>query len=154
VAIFVDAARRAGVRAIIQSDIDPSSSLAAGGAPADRILFIKRAPHHLVFPRCAAIVHHAGAGTTHTTLRAGVPSVAVPHLSDQFLWADELRRVGVAPRSIRRTKLTAALLAARIRAVVRNPHMKDAAMRMSARMRHDNGPETAADLIEARWNRN
>jgi UDP:flavonoid glycosyltransferase YjiC (YdhE family) len=29
-----------------------------------------------------------------------------------------------------------------------NPRMKDAAMAMSARMRSDNGPETAADMIE------
>ena len=35
-----------------------------------------RVPHDWLFPRCAAVVHHAAAGTTATALRAGTPSVA------------------------------------------------------------------------------
>jgi sterol 3beta-glucosyltransferase len=146
---FEEAARLAGCRAIIQSEVDSSTALAAGRPSTDRVLFIKRTPHKLVFPRCAAVVHHAGAGTTHTTLRAGVPSVPVPHVSDQFGWSDELHRLGVAPRPIRRAKLSAALLAERIKATIDDPRMKQAAMALGARMQSDNGPETAADLIES-----
>lgn len=145
VATFEDAARLAGCRAIIQSDIERAST--------DRMLFVKRTPHHLVFPRCAAVVHHAGAGTTHTTLRAGVPSVPVPHVSDQFGWSEELQRLGVASAPIRRTSLKAATLASRIRDVLNAPRVKQAAMEMSARMQADNGPETAADLIERAMHR-
>jgi hypothetical protein len=32
-------------------------------------------PHTWLFPRCAAVVHHGGCGTTHTALHAGVPQV-------------------------------------------------------------------------------
>ena len=35
-------------------------------------------PHDWLFPRVAAVVHHAGAGTTAAGLRAGVPAVPVP----------------------------------------------------------------------------
>ena len=111
-------------------------------------MFVKRTPHRLVFPRCAAVVHHAGAGTTHTTLRAGVPSIPVPHVSDQFLWADELQRLGAAPAPLRRTRWSATALADRITHVVRSGEMKQAAMTMQAHMREDNGPETAAMMIE------
>jgi len=133
---------------VIQADIDRPST--------DSILFVKRTPHRLVFPRCVAVVHHAGAGTTHSTLRAGVPSIPVPHVSDQFAWSDELRRLGVAPEPLRRTKLTATALAARIRLVLQSPLMKAAAGAISERMKNDNGPETAADMIEQRmkWNKN
>jgi UDP:flavonoid glycosyltransferase YjiC (YdhE family) len=141
VAVFEEAASRAGCRAIIQAEVDRPAT--------DRILFVKRAPHKVVFPRCAAVVHHAGAGTTHTTLRAGTPSVPVPHVSDQFLWSKELRRLGVAPTALRRTKLTAAALAERIKATIGNAGMKHAAMAISERMQSDNGPETAVDLIES-----
>lgn len=140
VGLFEAAAARANCRAIVQSAIERPST--------DRVLFIQRTPHKLVFPRCAAIVHHAGAGTTHTTLRAGTPSVPVPHLSDQFLWSNELHRLGVAPKPLKRTKWSAAALSDRIRQTVGNAAMKQAAMAIAARMRHDNGPETAADLIE------
>ena len=147
IATFEDAARLAGCRAIVQSEIERPSS--------DRLLFVKRTPHNLVFPRCAAVVHHAGAGTTHTTLRAGVPSVAVPHVSDQFGWSEELQRLGVAPAPIRRARLTAATLASRITEVLTTPQMTQAAIAIGSRMQADNGPETAADLIEQSmgWNR-
>ena len=153
VEIFEHAARIAACRAIIQSDFDPTA--AKGRSANDRILFLKRTPHKLVFPRCAAVVHHAGAGTTHTTLRAGVPSVPVPHVSDQFAWSDELARLGVAPKPIRRMKLTATTLASRIVEVLRDPRMKTAAMAIAARMQSDDGPETAADLVEQtmKWNK-
>ena len=140
IATFEAAARRSDQRAIIQSDIDRPST--------GRVLFVRRTPHNLVFPRCAAVVHHAGAGTTHSTLRAGVPSIPVPHVSDQFAWSEELERLGVAARPLRRTKLNAEALASRIRDVIRKPRMKQAAMSIRETMKGDNGTETAADLIE------
>jgi UDP:flavonoid glycosyltransferase YjiC (YdhE family) len=148
IAIFIDAARLAGQRAIIQSEIDRPSTR--------DVLFIRRTPHAQVFPRCAAVVHHAGAGTTHTTLGAGVPSVAVPHVSDQFAWADELQRLGAAPAALKRTKLTADALADRIRETVGNHRMKAAAESVQRRMAADDGPRTAAEMIEKAmgWNRN
>jgi sterol 3beta-glucosyltransferase len=151
VRVFEDAAAQANCRAIIQAEVIPTFAHGASvGKRRKDVLFVKRAPHRLVYPRCAAVVHHAGAGTTHTTLRAGTPSVPVPHVSDQFLWSDELHRLGVAPKPLRRTKWSATALADRLRETVGNPAMKQAAEAMRDRMRHDNGPETAADLIEAR----
>lgn len=138
--IFRDAAAHAGQRAIIQADVDHPST--------EDVLFVRRTPHAQVFPRCAAVVHHAGAGTTHTTLRAGVPSIPVPHVSDQFAWSDDLHRLGVAPAPVKRTKLSATTLAARIRETAGNAAMKQQALAIQRRMASDNGPETAAILIE------
>jgi sterol 3beta-glucosyltransferase/vancomycin aglycone glucosyltransferase len=146
--VFKDAARLSGQRAVIQADGDYAST--------GDVLFVKRTPHAQLFPRCAAIIHHAGAGTTHTTLQAGVPSIPVPHVSDQFAWSDDLRRLGVAPRPLKRTKLTAATLAGRIRETVGNPLMKQNAVALQRRMANDDGPRTAADMIERamNWNKN
>jgi sterol 3beta-glucosyltransferase len=141
VATFEEAARIAGCRAIVQAEIDRRSN--------DRVLFVRRTPHKVLFPRCAAVVHHCGAGTTHTTLRAGAPSIPVPHVGDQFAWSGELHRLGAAPKMLRRTAWSAKRLASRITEVLSNPRMKEAAMAMSARMQSDNGAETAADLIES-----
>jgi sterol 3beta-glucosyltransferase len=139
-AVFQEAAALSGRRAIIQADVDLPST--------DDLLFVKRTSHAQVFPRCAAVVHHAGAGTTHTTLKAGVPSIPVPHVSDQFGWSEELHRLGVAPAPLKRTKLTAKALASRIRETAGNARMKRHAVAMQGRMAPDHGPETAATLIE------
>jgi sterol 3beta-glucosyltransferase len=140
VAILTKAAALAGERAIVQSQIDLPSS--------KDVLFVRRTPHLQVFPRCKAVVHHAGAGTTHSTLKAATPSIPVPHVSDQFGWADDLQRLGVASAPLKRTKLTASELASRIRAAVQDPRMKQRALAIQQRMAKDDGPNTAASLIE------
>lgn len=53
-------------------------------------------PHDWLFPRCAAIVHHCGAGTSHQAVASGAPSIPVPISMDQPFWADRLHRLGVA----------------------------------------------------------
>src|SRR5262245_12188657 len=76
--------------------------------------------HARLFPRVAAVVHHGGAGTTHTAARAGVPQIVIPHVLDQFYFARRVHEIGVAPPAIPRRKLTAARLAETVRAVLDN----------------------------------
>jgi hypothetical protein len=52
--------------------------------------------HELLFPRCAAVVHHGGAGTTARCLLHGTPAVLVPILQ----WFDQLA-VAAAVRHLR-----------------------------------------------------
>jgi sterol 3beta-glucosyltransferase len=139
-AIVTEAVRLAGCRAIIQAQVPLERT--------DRCFIAGRTPHAQVFPRCAAVVHHCGAGTTHTTLKAGVPSVGVPHVSDQFSWAGELQRLGVAPAPVTRRSLTPARLAKQIKIVLADPGMRTRAMAIAARMKDDDGPATAALMIE------
>jgi len=72
---------------------------------------VRDTPHDWLFPRTSAVIHHGGAGTTHSAARAGVPSVVVPLAGDQFFWADRLARLGVAPAPVKVRKLRAASLA-------------------------------------------
>lgn len=64
------------------------------------VLRVGAVPHDWLFPRCGALVHHCGAGTTHAAARSGVPSVPVPFRLDQPFWADRLHRLGVASRPV------------------------------------------------------
>jgi UDP:flavonoid glycosyltransferase YjiC (YdhE family) len=145
--LFGEAARLAGCRAIIQA----RSWRACGVEPSERIFHVDAAPHHAVFPRCAAVVHHGGAGTTQSATLAGVPSIVVPHISEQEFWARELRRVGVAGRAIKRRKLDAATLAERIGEVLGRPSMRAAANAIAQPMKRENGVAAAVALIEQRF---
>jgi rhamnosyltransferase subunit B len=54
------------------------------------------APHSLLFPRAAAIVHHGGIGTLAQALRSGRPQLIVPYFADQLDNAARAARLGVA----------------------------------------------------------
>jgi len=58
-------------------------------------------PYDLVVPGCDAVIHHGGAGITYSAVRAGVPSLVIPHDYDQFDFAARVRAAG-AGRSVRR----------------------------------------------------
>jgi rhamnosyltransferase subunit B len=60
------------------------------------VLAVAYAPYGLVMPRMRAVVHQCGIGTLSHTLRAGVPSVAVPFAFDQPNNACRLEELGVA----------------------------------------------------------
>jgi len=116
------AVKRAGVRAVVQAGWAELS-----GCGAD-VLAIGDVPHDWLFPRTAAVVHHAGAGTTAAGLRAGVPAVPVPVMADQPFWASRLYELGVAPRPLPFQDLTAEALAAAITACLSEPaHRRRAA---------------------------
>ncbi|MCI11713.1 sterol 3-beta-glucosyltransferase, partial [Trifolium medium] len=37
----------------------------------DNVFLLEECPHDWLFPQCSAVVHHGGAGTTATGLKAG-----------------------------------------------------------------------------------
>jgi UDP:flavonoid glycosyltransferase YjiC (YdhE family) len=144
-ALLVEAVRMAGCRAIIQSHWNEIRTVEAG----EHIYRFIRAPHERIFPHCAAVVHHGGAGTTQSTTLSGCPSIVVAHISDQFFWGALLHRQGLAPRMLKRRTLTAAKLAKRIRQVLDDPGYRERAEAAGRRMRAEDGVATAVRLIES-----
>ncbi|MGW4249464.1 glycosyltransferase [Nocardia sp. NPDC004722] len=105
----LDAARALGRRAVILrgwSGLDVQDD-------ATDCLVIGDVDHQALFPRCAAVVHHGGAGTTTAVARAGVPHVVVPQRFDQFYWADRVTASGIGfahtPGEVTTPTLAAAL---------------------------------------------
>lgn len=104
-------------------------------------------PHTWLFPRAACVVHACGAGTTAAALRAGVSSVAVPHVLDQFLWGTLLKERGCAVDVIPFTELTAARLAHAMRQLPASDCGANA-RRLSAKIGREAGVSVAVDAIE------
>ncbi|MFF5923753.1 nucleotide disphospho-sugar-binding domain-containing protein [Streptomyces flavochromogenes] len=131
--IAVRALRRAGLRGILQAG---SAGLAADG---DDVLTIGDVPHTLLFPRLAAVVHHAGAGTTAAALRAAVPAVTVPVTADQPFWARRLAALGAATAPIPFWSLTSERLAAALDQVVKQQAFTRAATRAARHLASEDG---------------
>jgi UDP:flavonoid glycosyltransferase YjiC (YdhE family) len=111
--------------------------------------FVNNLPHHLLFPKLALVVHHGGAGTTATAARAGVPQIIVPHILDQFYWADRVHALGLGPKPIWRSKLTVKRLKAAIMEAVSNQRFRQQARDISQILRKQDSLGDAIRLIES-----
>jgi UDP:flavonoid glycosyltransferase YjiC (YdhE family) len=113
----------------------------------DRLLAVQSVPHDWLFPRMAAVVHHGGAGTTASGLRAGVPNVIVPFMADQPFWGRRVAALGVGPEPIRHSRLTVERLAHAIRTAVTDPLMRVRAASLGAKLRVENGVGKAVEAF-------
>lgn len=123
------------------------SKLEAGQLPANFFL-VGDTPHSWLFPQTSLVLHHGGAGTTHSAARAGVPSIVVPFAGDQPFWADRLYRLGVAPAPLSVKGLQATKLKERL-AFAERPDVRARAAALGARMRAEDGLANALSAIES-----
>lgn len=138
------AAAKLGVRAVL---------LTGGFArnrPADlppHVLAVDRAPHQWLFPRASAVVHQCGAGTTGQALRAGRPTLLVPHGHDQFDNARRVRKLGVA-RTLLPKEYRAPRVARELGALLTELRYRERAAAVSIVVREERGAEASVAAIE------
>ena len=143
--LVVEAARAAGVRAVVNSGW---GGLTTRDRPID-VHLVDDVPHDWLFSRVSAIVHHGGAGTTGAALGAGKPSIVVPFILDQFFWAQQLHARGVAPRPTPFRTLTSQALAAAIREALNDETMRKRAQILGAAVAAEDGLAKAVAIVEA-----
>ena len=150
--MIVEAARAAGTRLLLSRGWAGFGGDAA--ALGDDVMSTGPVSHALLFPRVSAVVHHGGAGTTAAAARAGRPQVIVPHVFDQFMWARWVHAAGLGPSPLPRSRLTAARLAERLRAVSADPKHGHAAravaVQLEARDAIAAGVAAVEQLVSAR----
>jgi sterol 3beta-glucosyltransferase len=105
-------------------------------------------PHDWLFSRVSAVVHHGGAGTTATGLRAGAPTVVVPFIGDQPFWGRRVAAIGAGPAPLTRDALTPARLAAALDAA-HEPRVRAQAAAIGARLRAEDGVAAAVAALRS-----
>lgn len=137
---MLETVRRAGMRAVLQGVEEFSAPDALG---------IGTVPHHWLFPQMAAVIHHAGAGTTAAGLRAGVPTVSVPIYTDQPFWAARIASLGAGPQSVPYKELTTERLAAAITQATATPEYAANARRLAAVLVAEDGTARVAEALSS-----
>jgi UDP:flavonoid glycosyltransferase YjiC (YdhE family) len=112
------------------------------------IRLVDYVPYTALFPKMSLIVHHGGAGTTHSAARAGVPQLVIPHVLDQFYWADRVYQLGLGPKPIKRSALTRTNLIHAIMQAIGNPGYKEKAKTISHALCGRNPVQAAVEIID------
>src|SRR5574341_903041 len=142
--LVLTALRMAGQRGVLVSGW---GGLGKGVSGHEDVYVLDSVPHDWLFPRMSGVVHHGGAGTTGAGLRAGVPSLVLPHWGDQFFWGNRVFELGVGPKPIARTSLNAEKLAAAIAQMATDQDMRRRAAELGEKIRAEDGIGEAAKVI-------
>jgi UDP:flavonoid glycosyltransferase YjiC (YdhE family) len=141
--LLVRALRTAGLRGVVQAGW---SGLHADG---DDMLTVGEVSHAKLFPRMAAVVHHAGAGTTAAALRAGVPAVPMPVWFDGAFWASRLTALGVSPGAVPLRRFTGPqVLADALTTAVGRPTYRRRAAEVAAKLRQEDATTPVLAALE------
>ncbi len=143
VAMITEACAELGERALIYSGAPDSGSVSRP----DHVALVGQVNYTTTLPMCRAAVHHGGAGTTAATLRAGLPTLILWDVADQFIWATQVRRLKVGSTK-RLSNITRKSLVRRLRRVLA-PDCVARARQIAPRMSQPSASvATAADLLE------
>ena len=129
------AASRVGCRIVLGTGW---TGLGGGDLPG-HVFPVGDTDHALLFPRCAAVMHHGGCGTVHAAARAGAPQFIMPQIADQFYWGDRICRLGLGPSPVPPGSLTAKKLAGILADMSGNEAYARNAGRLAAEMRGEDG---------------
>jgi vancomycin aglycone glucosyltransferase len=140
----IDAARAAGRRLLLSrgwAHLDAE--------PREDVFVVGDVSFDALFPRCAVVVHHGGAGTTATAARAGAPQVICPVQTDGYYWAESVARFGASPGPVPLKRLDTGHLAALVREAV-GARVTERAGALRAATIDVDGAALTADELESR----
>ncbi|CAL5414724.1 unnamed protein product [Camellia sinensis] len=91
-------------------------------------------------------VHHGGAGTTATGLRAGCPTTIVPFFGDQFFWGERIYEKGLGPAPIPIAQFNVESLSDAVQFMLQ-PEVKSRAMEIAKLIENEDGVAAAVDAF-------
>ncbi|XP_021849106.1 sterol 3-beta-glucosyltransferase UGT80A2 [Spinacia oleracea] len=106
--------------------------------PKESIYLLDNCPHDWLFPHCAAVVHHGGAGTTAAGLKAACPTSIIPFFGDQPFWGERVHDRGVGPPPISIDEFSLDKLVEAIKFML-DPQVKERAIELAKAMENEDG---------------
>lgn len=114
-----------------------------------RLQMINEADFEGLFHHASCVVHHGGTGTVGAALRAGVPSVLLPQIAPQRVWAQVLLRAHLCADVLDAATMTATALARALRRAVDDDGLRRSARHWQSALAGNAGLDHAVALIEA-----
>ena len=141
---LVQSARDAGVRILLAR---AKGDIGAGLEDSEDVYLLKEypIPHHVLFPRCRAALHHGSWIMTNMATQAGIPQIVAAQASDQYTWRQIVYKRGLGPKGIDMNRLRPRDVSRAIEAAVSNPSYAENARALADRVRGMQGQKNAVE---------
>ncbi|KAB1153379.1 glycosyltransferase family 1 protein [Tenacibaculum aiptasiae] len=103
----------------------------------ENIYFTENIPYDWVFPKVHSVIHHGGAGTTHSAIKYGCSSLIIPHFIDQFYWNKVVAEKKLGPKGVSIKKLNATVFEKLLLDLLKNTEYKKNAMTFSNKLKKE-----------------
>jgi len=113
----------------------------------DNIYIAKQIPYSWLLSHVELVVHHFGFGTTAEVLRAGLPSIPIPHIFDQKIRALAIQKLGYAHKPLNINRIDSSVLSNAIFSVKNNQVMKKKCLEAGTNISNEKGTERTVKLI-------
>jgi UDP:flavonoid glycosyltransferase YjiC (YdhE family) len=133
---------RVGVRAIL-GGVDPNFPLS------DRCYVANSIHHDWLFSQLKTIVHHGGAGTTATALKAGVPQIVLPVGVDHAFWGQRIAALGVGPEPIAMRNFAIEPLVSALQECLDKRSFTTRAHQMASVVRNEQGVRCGVKILQS-----
>ena len=111
------------------------------------VLHVDYAPFSELLPKCAAMVHHGGIGTSAQAMAAGVPQLVTPHAHDQPDNAGRMVKLGVA-RVLPPGRFKARRIARELRALLDSTQVEKCCRSVAAKFVGVDPTRRVVELVE------
>lgn len=141
--IVLKALERTNIRAVLVQgwkDFEPPKN--------KNIFTIGAIPHDYIFNEVQAVIHHGGAGTFASGIKAGKPTYIVPFGGDQSFNALRASELGIGPKPLKQEFFTVNKMEKCLLDLVDNQLYKINAEQLSEKINAEHGLEKAVQIIE------
>jgi sterol 3beta-glucosyltransferase len=113
----------------------------------ENIFLAKQIPYSWLLNHVGLVVHHFGFGTTSEVLKAGLPSIPIPHIFDQKIRASTIHKLGYAYKPLNINKINGNILSDAIIQVNNNQEIIRRCRDAGRKISNEKGTEKAVELI-------
>lgn len=114
----------------------------------DHIYLAGSIPYSWLLKHVTLVVHHFGFGTTAEVLKAGLPSIPIPHIFDQKTRASEICKLGYTCKPLQIDKINGHTLADAIIQTQTNQELKKKCDDAGRMISSEKGTQKAVELID------
>ncbi len=115
----------------------------------ENVYIAKQIPYSWLLREVKMVVHHFGFGTTAEVLKAGLPSIPIPHIFDQKIRASTIHKLGYAYKPLDINKINSNILSNAIIQVKNNQKIKRKCIDAQFMILNEKGTDNAVKLINS-----